>query len=477
MMDSLRRLPLPRNLWAWVMVLVVLLGTAFLGAHPSVLWIALFVAAAGAAILLRQPILGLFALVVAALMVPLEFGTGTEVRINLAVMLPPALVGVWVLDRARRHDPLVIPPSKVNIPLWLLLLAGLLSLVIGNATWDPAVPRPNNLILVQLSQWAIFAFSAAVFWLMGSLVNKETWLSRLTFFYLVVAGAQAILRVLPGTEGIRRLVTTFATDRAPFWLLLAALAGGQLLFNRALSTRQRWLLLLVLGAVFYYTFFLERATISNMAGVVPVFGMLAWLRWPRWRWVYLAAGILVLLVFFPTIYQFAGGEAEWEESGGSRLALAGRVIEVSMRNPVTGLGPAAYRAYARMKPLLYGRAYWLDPLINSHNNYVDLFSQLGIVGLMLFVWFSVQAIRLGWRLHTRFTQGFAAGYVNAMLAAWVGSLVVMLFADWILPFVYNIGFPGFQASVLVWLFLGGLVSLDQMARRELDVEEANATTD
>ena len=41
----------------------------------------------------------------------------------------------------------------------------------------------------------------------------------------------------------------------------------------------------------------------------------------------------------------------------------------------------------------------------------------------------------------------------------------MLFADWILPHVYNIGFPGFQASVLIWLFLGGLVSLEQMTGR------------
>jgi len=29
--------------------------------------------------------------------------------------------------------------------------------------------------------------------------------------------------------------------------------------------------------------------------------------------------------------------------------------------------------------------------------------------------------------------------------------------------VYNIGFLGFQASVLVWLFLGGLVALEQIA--------------
>ena len=67
--------------------------------------------------------------------------------------------------------------------------------------------------------------------------------------------------------------------------------------------------------------------------------------------------------------------------GGSRLVLIGRVIEVTMRNPITGLGPAAYRPYANMKPLYYQGAYWIHPLINSHNNYVDLFSHVGLLGL------------------------------------------------------------------------------------------------
>ena len=52
--------------------------------------------------------------------------------------------------------------------------------------------------------------------------------------------------------------------------------------------------------------------------------------------------------------------------------------------------------------------------------------------------------------------------VMALIVTGVGALVLMVFADWLLPFVYNIGFPGFQASVLVWLFLGGLVALEHM---------------
>ncbi|NMC78657.1 MAG: hypothetical protein GYA59_04775 [Chloroflexi bacterium] len=42
----------------------------------------------------------------------------------------------------------------------------------------------------------------------------------------------------------------------------------------------------------------------------------------------------------------------------------------------------------------------------------------------------------------------------------------MMLADWMLPFVYNIGFPGFQASLLVWLFLGGLVAMSAESEGE-----------
>jgi hypothetical protein len=37
-----------------------------------------------------------------------------------------------------------------------------------------------------------------------------------------------------------------------------------------------------------------------------------------------------------------------------------------------------------------------------------------------------------------------------------------MMGDWVLPFFYNVGLSGFRSSMLGWLFLGGLVSLEQM---------------
>jgi hypothetical protein len=463
MIDHLERKFDVNRLRLWIVVAGVLGVAAFFGAHPYVWWLILVLLGLGAVVIVLRPVVGLLALVLVALVGRVEFGTGTAVAVNLATLLVPALLGVWVLYMVLRRD-IRIAPSRLNAPLGFFLLAGLLSLLIGTALWDPGVPRADNLIVVQIAQWAIFAFSAAVFWLTGGLIADEAWLRRLTFFFLGVAGTLAILRVLPGTMRRVQDVATFALDRAPFWLLLAALASGQLVFNRHLSLRWRVFLIACLSAVIAYVFFWERATLSHWIGVAAATTVLVWLRFPRLRvW---AIALLVVLIasglLGSTLYNFAGGEAEWDESGGSRLVLIQRVIEVTMHNPITGLGPAAYRSYAKMTPLAYGKALWLEPWINSHNNYVDLFAHTGLLGLGIFLWFAVEVFALGLRLRSRFTTGFAAGYVNAMLAAWAGALVLMLFADWILPHVYNIGFPGFQASVLIWLFLGGLVSLEQM---------------
>jgi hypothetical protein len=431
-------------------------------------WLLLLCLGIGVAVLLQWPIVGLFALVPAALVARLDIGTGTEVSLNQATLLVPALLGVWVLDMVRRGKVRLVR-SATNLPLLLFLAAGLLSLAIGIGTWDPAVPRSGSFTLVQLVQWAIFAFSAIAFWLTGNLITSEAELRRMTLFYLAVAGGVAIFYAVgDGSQFILDRTLTVALNRAPFRLLLFSVAGGQLLFNPALSTRWRLFSVAVVATMLFTVLLPERDTISHMAGVGVAAGVLAWLRWPQLRWpvILLLAALALSGVLTSTIYDFAGGGDEWIESGGSRLALIERVVQVTMRNPLTGLGPAAYRSYAGMEPLFYRGAYWIAPHISSHNNFVDLFSQVGLLGLALFFWFAVEVARLGLRLRAHFTQGFAAGYTNAMLAAGAGALVLMLFADWILPFIYNIGFSGFQASVLVWLFLGGLVSLEQIAKQE-----------
>ncbi len=465
MLGSLRRTAPARNIWLWLVPAAALLASAIFGYQASPIGLVVPIGIAALLILLRRPLLGLLGLIVVALLAKVSIGTGTEVSLNPAALLIPALFGIWILIQMRDHD-LRLPASRTTLPLLLFLIAGLLSIPIGNAIWDPRVPRPDNFTIVQLAQWAIWFFSAAAFWLAGKLVKDVIWLQRLTVCYIAIAGLLAIVRVLPGGGDALYNTVTYAVNRAPFWLLLTALTAGQLLFNRQLSTRWRMFLLIILGAIIVFSFGEEQERASNWVSVAIVAGVLIWLRFPRVRWIVVAAVVVLAIsgVLFQIIYDFAGGDAKWEESGGSRLALIGRVIELSMRNPITGIGPAAYRPYGKITSLQYGGAFYSSIWLSSHNNYVDLFSQTGVVGMGLFFWFMLELVLLSARLRKRCTDGFVGGYVNSMLAAWFAVMVIMALADWFMPFVYNIGFLGFQASVLVWMFFGGLVAVEHMTR-------------
>jgi hypothetical protein len=469
MIRTLRSSNLTGRLRTTLAALLVLLAAAYLGRRPSIIWLALMIAIISGVALLALPVLGLPVLVLASLVLPLEIGTGTDVKLNLAALLIPALFAIWVLDRVRRRS-VRIARTRANVPLLLFLAASLFSLLIGRATWDPMVPVGDNFLLVQLAQWAIFAFSALAFWLAGNLIKDQRWLWRLTAIFFLIGGGLAILQMLPGGRQITASIATIAIIRAPFWVLLTALAAGQLLFSRSLSIPWRVFLVLAVGASLFYAFVSQQDTASNWVGLTAALGTLTWLRFPRLRWAVVLIIVILLALgqLAPTIYQFAGGDTEWTVSGGSRVVLIQRVIEVTMRNPVTGLGPAAYRLYAGMKPLGYQNAFWITPRVNSHNNYVDLFAHGGMLGLLLFFWFAWEIARLGVSLRKRYAHGFSSGYVNGMLAAGVGALVIMAFADWILPFVYNIGFAGFQASVLLWLFMGGLVALENLGGGETE---------
>ena len=49
-----------------------------------------------------------------------------------------------------------------------------------------------------------------------------------------------------------------------------------------------------------------------------------------------------------------------------------------------------------------------------------------------------------------------------IFAGVLGSLMAAFLVDWLLPFAYNIGLDGVRASILPWIFFGGLISVEQI---------------
>jgi O-antigen ligase len=133
------------------------------------------------------------------------------------------------------------------------------------------------------------------------------------------------------------------------------------------------------------------------------------------------------------------------------------VLNIAKASPIFGLG--------------FGNYYWYTPLFlirgwsiqfNSHNQYVDIIAQMGILGLLVFIWFFGELGNVGAKLLKVAPDGFTRGYVYGALGGIAGTLVASFFVDWALPFVYNIGFTGFRSSILAWLFMGGLISVQRL---------------
>ena len=100
---------------SWLFLAVLALAI-LLGRRASPLWLGLLAAGIGGVVLLARPVLGLPALVLAALAVPIEFGTGTDVKLNPASLLVPGCWCIWLLDMVRRRQ-LQLAASPVNRPL------------------------------------------------------------------------------------------------------------------------------------------------------------------------------------------------------------------------------------------------------------------------------------------------------------------------------------------------------------------------
>jgi O-antigen ligase len=369
-----------------------------------------------------------------------------------------------------REQSLRLPSSRTVLPLLCFVGSGLLSLLAGTVYWDPAVPRSDNLILVQLAQWAIFVFSALIFLLAGELGRQTRWLAYATWTFLALAG---VVMLEPYFPWLHRALMWNDPTRAKSAMLFAwigALTMGQLLFNRRLQALAKLALFTIWAITAYAVWVLWTEWTSGLAPFTVATVAVIWLRvWRHNRSAALAATLalaVLAVVSAPFLFTISGGERELENSWGARLLVYRAVLDMAKAHPILGLGPAAYRHYGwnRMISLGVGRALYTRPNISSHNNYIDIYAQVGLLGLGLFVWFLIEVGVLGWRLVSRFRWDFRDGYVQAALGGLAGCVVAMMLVDWFLPYVYNVSFYGFRTSALAWMFLGGLVALEQAAK-------------
>lgn len=463
------RLPLPRLL----LIAAAILSSAALAYRPDVAYIGLALGLAGLLIVIRRPQLGVIALIPAGMLAPVSIGTGTGTEINAAIALLAALLVLWLLSMLLRRE-IRFVASPVIAPAFAFGVTAILAFLAGQLPWFVALPAP---LAAQIGGLALMLLAVGAMLLVAHQMQDVRWLRRLTWVFLALGAVYLASRIIPAGRPIARLFQ-YGSDASIFWTWMMALAFSQALLNRSLGRGWRLGLFAVVGMALYISFLQRRDWTSGwLPGVVAMI-LVLWMSSPRLALVVtLAGGVMALTQFDAILALVYLGDNEY--SAFTRLEAWSIVLEIVKVNPVLGLGPANYYFYTPLFPILgYAVSF------NSHNNYIDLIAQTGALGLVCFLWLSARLLQTGWRVWRAYLRPLPAeagrmpierlfdapdahflhAFVIGAFSGFAGTLFSGLLGDWFMPFVYNVGFAGFRSAIYGWLFVGGLVALEQIVK-------------
>jgi hypothetical protein len=441
--------------WApWLIVIGALLASIALPlvfSPARVLLLTVAIIGAGAAIVfLRWPALGLIALLLIALMAPSPALPG---GLNVAVGMLILLLGLWLFDMVVLRQELRFVTSRTIRPLLALAVVAILSFVIGQLPWFASAPHAP--MSAQIGGLLIFVLSVGAFLLAANQLHDLRWLRWLTWLFIVIGWLHVAGWIIPGVSVVTSQLIQFGViDNGIYWTWLVALAASQAYFNRDLPIFWRVVFGLIAASTLYVGFVLNRDWKSGY--LPPIAAVAAMVAARSWR----LALLVGLVGIFPALYLVSDAVGSDEYSYSTRVDALIIMMEMVRVSPLLGFGPANYYWYTP----LYKIRGW-EVTFNSHNQYADILAQVGILGMACFVWFVGELGWLALKLRTQVEDGFNRAYVYGVIGGLAGTLVAGVLVDWVFPFVYNIGLRGFRGSMLGWIFLGGLVSIEYVTRQ------------
>lgn len=309
---------------------------------------------------------------------------------------------------------------------------------------------------VQLGGASLMILLPLVMLMAANVLKEEKYFKALFGLMIVVAVPELLQRfgILNFAFGSFVLKTG-----ASYSLWLVALTMGQALFNEKLKIWQRAILVALAGTWLYVGAELGATWFS---GWMPAFVALIFLTFFRSRTLFFSVVAFALFMFAlrPEFYI----DKIWNDAvayDSNRFEIWQVIIfdlTLTKTNIFLGAGPAGYLPFYET---YYPRNAWV-----SHNNYVDIFAETGLIGFSIFMWMLFSIFKSGWEQRDQMPTPFLRGFNYGVLAGFVGTLFAMGLGDWFIPFVYNIGIPGFDFAVYGWLLTGSMLALRQFVRKD-----------
>jgi len=440
-----------------IILIVVFLSTAiaYWGSMKIFMILIGIVAGIGGLItLVRFPNLGFILLFLGGMFVPFAGPGGFNASI-LTIILMSAL---WLLDMLVVKREFKFVKSRAIRPAFYMLIVSVIAFAMGQIPWFVfANQAPFD---AQMGGFAIYFFLVLAMIMTANVLREIRWLKIIVWTFIGLGSIYALGRTLQ-LWVVDSIFQHGVYANSMFWLWLIALPLSQAIFNKNLNLRTRILLYGIVAMTFYVSLVQQNdwksGWVPSAVAAVALVGL-------RFRKVTpFAIPFAVIVAAYLAQDLIATDEYSW----GTRLDAWLVVLDISRVSPIIGLGFSNYYWYAKVFSI---RGYSIK--FNSHSQFVDIIAQTGILGLFCFLWILFEIGRLSWKLMNKLPDGFAKGYSYGVFAGVLGSLMAAFLVDWLLPFAYNIGLDGVRASILPWIFFGGLISLEKIYRLNQATEPA-----
>jgi O-antigen ligase len=397
--------------------------------------------------------------------------TGTASKIPVSLIIAGLWMATQLIKMALERN-IRFVRSGINLPIIIFICIVLVSTLWSRFLLDPQVIIDGKFLNVQLGTIGFTVISVLVTVMCANLVRQVEIVKKCywiflggSLFYLpfyiyetVLAGS-SVSKIGPDEitiQTLSRLVN--AGGLFPMWF--CALTLALLLNTRDLGKWQRFFMVVALLGWLFRLFVITLVRISGWLPALVAMLILLFLYSRKWFSFMVIVATILCVLNFPLIYSATVGAKEQEgtlSGETSRGSLLQQALQVAKDHPILGTGPAGYANYYI--------TYFRELALSTHNNYLDMLLQYGLLGLCTFIWICLALIKELWkssRLHPRgsferaFTLGAFAGVCGMMPAMWLG--------DWAIPFAYNQTISGFNYTGYNWVFPGLALALGYIAR-------------
>lgn len=412
---------------------------------------------------------GVVAIVLSSFFIRFTLSTGSSSAIPVSLGVSGFVVVVWLLSMLLRRQ-VQLKPGLYVAPTLLFILLSLLSVPYSWLLLRPdlfgnggAGRSGLGFTFVQLGGVVLMILLPAVMLMTANVLKGERWFKVLFVIIIGVAIPELLSR-------LNILNLSFAglalRTGASYALWVVALAVGQAFFNSAMPRLFRLALLGLAGIWLYYGAELGSTWFSGWMPAALAFMFLAFMRSRKLFLLLLVLGLVMFASRADHYVEFIWNDAVSYDS--NRFEIWQVIIfdlTLTKTNFFFGAGPAGY--------LPFYETYYPGNAWVSHNNYVDIFAEVGLIGFSIFLWMLFAIFRTGWQQRDAMPTPFLKGFNYSVLAGFIGTLFAMGLGDWHIPFVYNIGIPGFDIAVYGWLLTGAMLALRHLESPPL-VSHANA---